>query len=62
MHNIVIIIGGMMTTTGMKITMRGMVNMTKALDSIKNLTFHNLMEENIDKFLDWLNMVEHVFE
>ena len=30
MHKIVIIMGGMMATTGMKITMRGIINMMKA--------------------------------
>ena len=45
MHKIIIIIGGMIATTGMKITMRGMVAMMKAKDSIQNLTFRNLMEE-----------------
>ena len=36
--------GGMIATTRMKITIRGMVTMMKALDSIQNLTFQNSME------------------
>ena len=39
-----IIMGGMIPTR-MKITIRGMVTMMKAYDSIQNLTFQNLMEE-----------------
>ena len=39
MHEFMIIMGGMMATIGMKITMRGMVTMMKAKNSIQNLTF-----------------------
>ena len=44
MYETKITMGGMKATTGMIITMRSMVNMMKALYSIQNLTFHNLME------------------
>ena len=44
MYETMIIMGGMIPTTRMKITIRGMVTMMKALDSIQNLTFQNSME------------------
>ena len=44
MYETMIIMGGMIATTRMKITIRGMVTMMEALDSIKNLTFQNSME------------------
>ena len=44
MYETMIIMGGMTATTRMKITIRGMVTMMKALDSIQNLTFQNSME------------------
>ena len=44
MYETMIIMGGMIATTRMKITIRGMVTMMKALDSIQNLTFQNSME------------------
>ena len=44
MHETMIIMGGMIATTKMKITIRGMVTMMKALDPIQNLTFQNSME------------------
>ena len=43
MYETMIIMGGMIATTRMKITIRDMVTMMKALDSIQNLTFHNSM-------------------
>ena len=39
MYETMIIMGGMIATTRMKITIRGMVIMMKALDSIENLIF-----------------------
>ena len=44
MYETMIIMGGMIANTRMKITIRGMVTMMKALDSIQNLTFQNSME------------------
>ena len=44
MYETMIIMGDMIATTRMKITIRGMVTMMKALDSIQNLTFQNSME------------------
>ena len=44
MYEAMIIMGGMIATTRMKIAIRGIVTMMKALDSILNLTFQNSME------------------
>ena len=56
MRETMITVGGMRATTRMMITMRGMENMMKALDSFQNLTFHNLMLMNSWIDLIWWSM------
>ena len=56
MHETMIIMGCMIATTGMKITMRGMVTKMKGLDSIQNLTFHSLIEE-LMLMNSWISLI-----
>ena len=56
MYETMIIMVGMISTTRMKITRRGMVTMMKALDSIQNLTFKNSMEGWI-LMIFWIGLI-----